>query len=66
MKIRDIRTHLLKAPLGDKRFYSSQAAFPARTSLLVEVIAEDGRVGWGEGGQWGSFASVGGFAELPR
>ncbi|WP_319476363.1 mandelate racemase/muconate lactonizing enzyme family protein [Marispirochaeta aestuarii] len=53
MKIRDIRTHLLKAPLGDKRFYSSQAAFPARTSLLVEVIAEDGRIGWGEGGQWG-------------
>jgi D-galactarolactone cycloisomerase len=53
VKIAEIRTYQLKAPLGKERFYSSQAAFPERTSFLVEVISSDGRSGWGEGGQWG-------------
>lgn len=51
--VKEIKTHLLEVPLGKERFYSSQAEFPLRTSFLVEVIAEDGRTGWGEGGQWG-------------
>ena len=53
MKIARIITHQLKAPLGKARFYSSQAAFPERTSMIVEVIGDDGTSGWGEGGQWG-------------
>ena len=40
-------------PLGDRRFFSSQAAFPERNSLLVKIVAENGLVGWGEGGQYG-------------
>lgn len=40
-------------PLGDKTFYSSQAAFPERNSLLVRIETDNGLVGWGEGGQYG-------------
>jgi D-galactarolactone cycloisomerase len=53
VKITDISTYILRAPLGSERFYSSQAAFPERNSLLVRIATEDGRVGWGEGGQYG-------------
>lgn len=53
MKIRSISSHLLRVPLGDKTFYSSQAAFPERNSYLVRVETEAGLVGWGEGGQYG-------------
>ena len=53
MTIAKICTHQLKAPLGKERFYSSQASFPERTSMLVEIIDSEGRSGWGEGGQWG-------------
>jgi D-galactarolactone cycloisomerase len=53
MKIRSITTHILRVPLGDKMFYSSQAAFPERNSLLVRVETDTGLVGWGEGGQYG-------------
>jgi D-galactarolactone cycloisomerase len=57
MKIARIDTYVLKAPLaGGQRFYSSQAAFPERTSMLVRVTTEDGIVGWGEGGQYGPSA----------
>lgn len=53
MKIDRVETFVLKAELGNERFYSSQAAFPERTSLLVRLTTTDGLVGWGEGGQYG-------------
>ena len=53
MKIRRIETIVAKAPLGADRFYSSQAAFPERVSLLVRIESDGGIVGWGEGGQYG-------------
>ena len=53
MLIDRIETFLLKVPLGKERFYSSQCAFPERSSLLVRVTTDSGIVGWGECGQWG-------------
>lgn len=53
MKITSITSHRLRVPLGDKTFYSSQAAFPERNSYLVRIETDDGTVGWGEGGQYG-------------
>ncbi len=53
MKIARVETLLLKAPTGAHVFYSSQARFPERTSLLVKITTEDGLTGWGEGGQYG-------------
>mmetsp|Transcript_30093 Transcript_30093/g.52873 ORF Transcript_30093/g.52873 Transcript_30093/m.52873 type:complete len:445 (+) Transcript_30093:175-1509(+) len=43
---------ILRAPLGKKRFWSSQATFPERNSLLVKITSGD-LVGWGEAGQYG-------------
>ncbi|WP_205962758.1 mandelate racemase/muconate lactonizing enzyme family protein [Pararobbsia silviterrae] len=43
----------MRVPLGDKLFYSSQAAFPERNSYLVRIETDTGLVGWGEGGQYG-------------
>lgn len=53
MKIQNIQTYILRVPLGNQRFYSSQCAFPERKSLLVKITTDDGLVGWGEGGQYG-------------
>lgn len=53
MKITSITSHLLRVPLGDKTFFSSQAAFPERNSYLVRIETDKGLVGWGEGGQYG-------------
>ena len=53
MKIQTIETVALKVPIGAKTFYSSQARFPERNSLLVKITTDDGLVGWGEGGQYG-------------
>jgi D-galactarolactone cycloisomerase len=53
VKITEISTHILRVPLGDRTFYSSQAAFPERNSLLVRIRTDDGLEGWGEGGQYG-------------
>lgn len=53
MKIERVETFVLKVPLGAGRFYSSQAEFPERNSLLVRLTTADGLVGWGEGGQYG-------------
>ena len=53
MKIERVDTYVLKTPLGRARFYSSQAEFPERNSLLVRLTSSDGLVGWGEGGQYG-------------
>jgi D-galactarolactone cycloisomerase len=58
VKITEITTHVLRTPLGDQRFYSSQASFPERNSMLVRVTTDDGLVGWGEGGQYGPAAPV--------
>lgn len=51
--IAEIKTFILRSPLGSRRFYSSQAMFPERNSLLVRITTSDGIVGWGEGGQYG-------------
>ena len=61
MKIKNVSTLLLKAPLAEKRFYSSQCAFPARKSLLVRVETDSGLVGWGECGQYGPGEPVAAF-----
>jgi D-galactarolactone cycloisomerase len=53
MKIRSVLSYILRVPLGDKTFYSSQTAFPERNSYLVRVETDAGLVGWGEGGQYG-------------
>ena len=53
MKITKVTAYVLKVPLGDKRFFSSQCAFPERNSLLVRVDTDEGIYGWGEGGQYG-------------
>lgn len=53
MKITGIETFVAKAPTGAKSFWSSQAVFPERVSLLVKVTTDEGIVGWGEGGQYG-------------
>lgn len=53
MKIRSITSHILRVPLGEKTFYSSQAKFPERNSYLVRIETDTGLVGWGEGGQYG-------------
>jgi L-alanine-DL-glutamate epimerase-like enolase superfamily enzyme len=53
MIISRITTHILRAPIPERTFYSSQAAFPERNSLLVKIEADNGLVGWGEGGQYG-------------
>lgn len=63
MKIKDIKTFLLKVPLGKERFYSSQCAFPERNSLLVRIETDNGLFGWGESGQYGPGEPVSTFIE---
>eukprot|EP00947_MAST-08B_sp_MAST-8B-sp1_P004306 g4306.t1 len=59
LTITSIHTFVLRAPLGADRFYSSQASFPERNSMLCKITAtrpeEEAVVitGWGEGGQYG-------------
>lgn len=53
MHIESIETFVLKVPLGEERFFSSQCAFPARNSLLLRIRTDTGITGWGEGGQYG-------------
>ncbi|SPF80950.1 mandelate racemase/muconate lactonizing enzyme family protein [Pseudoprimorskyibacter insulae] len=47
MKVVDIRTHLLEHRL-DTAFESASMRFDRRAHVLVEVICDDGTVGWGE------------------
>ncbi len=47
MRIRDIHLHLLEAKLG-KAFSYSRAWYDTRLALLVEIVTDDGIVGWGE------------------
>ncbi len=53
MKIAQLETFILKVPLGQQRFYSSQCAFPERNSMLVRLTGDNGLTGWGECGQYG-------------
>lgn len=49
MKIERIMTHHLRTPLTPAQSFAySQAWVRARSAMLVEVVADDGRVGWGE------------------
>ena len=50
MRIDRVQTFILKAPLGEGRFYSSQGSFPERVSLLVRITTDSGVSGWGESG----------------
>lgn len=47
MKIAAVHTHLLEHKL-DTAFESASARFEVRQHLLVEIICDDGTVGWGE------------------
>ena len=53
MKVKSVHSYILRVPLGDKVFFSSQARFPERNSYLVRIETDAGLVGWGEGGQYG-------------
>ncbi len=53
MIIKRITTFILRAPIAERAFYSSQARFPERNSLLVKIETDNGLIGWGEGGQYG-------------
>ena len=49
MKIERIRTYHLRAELSAaEAFAYSQARVGFRTAMLVEIVADDGRSGWGE------------------
>ena len=49
MKIERIRTYHRRAELTPaEAFAYSQARVTARTAMLVEIVAADGRSGWGE------------------
>lgn len=53
MKIKNIECFILRHALNERTFLSSQAVFGDRNSLLVRIETDCGRVGWGEGGQYG-------------
>lgn len=49
MKIRDIKTYLLRAELSEGEvFASSKGWYKTRTAMLVEVISDEGLSGFGE------------------
>ncbi|GAL15514.1 hypothetical protein JCM19233_6536 [Vibrio astriarenae] len=47
MKIVNIIPHAISVPL-EAPFYFSQGWVKARSSLIVEVVTEDGVIGWGK------------------
>lgn len=47
MKITQVNTHLLAAKL-QAPFAYSRAWYDTRTSMLVEIVTDEGHVGWGE------------------
>lgn len=47
MRIADVRTHVLEAPLTEP-FHWSFNGTSVRQACIVEIVAEDGTVGWGE------------------
>src|SRR3954467_13192509 len=49
MKIRDVRTHVLRYDLAESEVFGSSKGFRRdRQSLLVEIVTDDGLAGWGE------------------
>lgn len=52
MKITDVRVHVLKSAL-DQPFYFSQGLVRQRQATIVEVLTDDGLIGWGEAFQQG-------------
>jgi D-galactarolactone cycloisomerase len=47
MKIKDVRTHILRAALSQPFGYS-RAWYDTRTAMIVEIETDDGLIGWGE------------------
>ena len=47
MKIKEVKTHIIQAPL-EQPFAFSQGWVYKRSSLIVEIICEDGESGFGE------------------
>jgi len=47
MRIAEVRTHVLEAPLSEPFAWSFNST-SVRTACLVEIACEDGTVGWGE------------------
>jgi D-galactarolactone cycloisomerase len=47
MKIADVRVHVLEAPLS-RAFAYSRAWYAKRTALIVEIVTDEGLIGWGE------------------
>ncbi len=47
MRIADVHTHVLEAPLTEP-FHWSFNGTSVRQACIVEIVAEDGTVGWGE------------------
>ena len=47
MRIADVRTHVLEAPLTEP-FHWSFNGTRTRGACIVEIVADDGTVGWGE------------------
>ncbi len=47
MKITEIHTHVLEAPLSQPFAYS-RAWYSTRTAMIIEIVTDEGLVGWGE------------------
>jgi D-galactarolactone cycloisomerase len=47
MRIAEVRTHVLEAPISEPFAWSFNKT-AARSTCLVEIVAEDGTAGWGE------------------
>ena len=47
MRIADVKTHVLEASLSEPFAWSFNST-NVRTACLVEIVCEDGTVGWGE------------------
>ena len=47
MKIKDVKVHVIQAPLNDE-FCFSQGWVSCRSSVIVEIVTEDGESGFGE------------------
>ncbi len=47
MKIKDVKVHIIQAPL-EEPFAYSQSWVAVRSSVIVEIICADGTSGWGE------------------
>ena len=52
MKIREVKSHVLKHPLPEAEVFGSSKGFrrgPGGQSLLVEIVTDDGLAGWARG-----------------